>query len=113
MNKEDVKQARFVYQDDQIMEKSFDWGVIRRLGTYVKPYFKELLPVIFITLLLGTGTKLAIPLLIGLAIDQAIEVGNSQKLLIFTGSMLVVYLIQWIVNFYRIRFTNIIGQKVI
>ena len=69
-----ASQDRFVYQDDEMMEKSFDWGQMRRLAVYVKPYAAKLLPVVGLMMVLGTVTKLAIPLLIGLAIDRAIDV---------------------------------------
>lgn len=104
---------RFVYQDDEVMEKPFDWGQLRRLGTYIKPYSKQLVPLVILMTILGTVTKLAIPLLVGLAIDHAIEAGDMQKLFVFTGAMLSLYIVQWLTNMYRIRFTNIIGQRVI
>lgn len=107
------KQERFVYQDDDIMEKPFDWGQLKRLGQYMKPYTKKMLPIILITILIITLTKLAIPMLISYAIDHALINKNSQLLLIITGTMAGVYVIQWLSSNYRIRYTNDIGQRVI
>lgn len=103
---------RFVYQDDEVMEKPFDWAVMRRLGTFIKPYLRELVPVMIMTLL-STITKLGIPLLIGMAIDNAIRPGDTQLLYIYAGIMLGLYVLQWVTNTYRIKHMNIIGQKVI
>ncbi|ANE47907.1 multidrug ABC transporter ATP-binding protein [Paenibacillus swuensis] len=113
-----TNQDRFVYQDDEIMEKPFDWGQLRRLGVYLKPYAKQLLPVIIIMMVLGTITRLAVPFIISQAIDKAIEPvagggGNVRLLWIYAITMMVLYLIQWGANTYRIRYTNIIGQRVI
>lgn len=113
----DDKQERFVYQDDEVMEKPFDWGQLKRLGVYLKPYGKQLIPVVIVMMILGTLTRLAVPFLISLAIDKAIsppEGESSTRLLyIYAGTMLVLYLIQWAANTYRIRYTNVIGQRVI
>jgi ABC-type multidrug transport system, ATPase and permease components len=108
-----ASQDRFVYQDDEVMEKSFDWGQMRRLAVYVKPYAAKLLPVVGLMMVLGTVTKLAIPLLIGLAIDRAIEGENLRLLAVYIGLMLGLYVVQWLANRFRIRYTNVIGQRVI
>lgn len=105
--------ARFVYQDDEIMEKPFDWGQARRLAHYVKPYRKELLPIILLMMVLGTGTRLAIPLLISWVIDRAIGPGRLDLLFIYASVMVVLYVVQWLANRYRIRYVHLIGQRII
>lgn len=112
------KKNRFVYQDDEIIEKPFNWAQMRRLLTYMKPYKRQLLPILIILMILGTLTKLAIPFLISYAIDHAIApepgVDPSMKLLlIITGTAFVLYVIQWATNTYRIKFMNMIGQRII
>ncbi|MCU6795769.1 ABC transporter ATP-binding protein/permease [Paenibacillus sp. WQ 127069] len=105
---------RFVYQDDEVLDKEFDWGQVKRLGKYLKPYSKQILPVIITMMIVGALTKLFNPLLIAYAIDNALREGGDPKLLIqCVGGMLLLYIIQWAANTYRIRFTNQIGQKVI
>ncbi|MBO9608685.1 MAG: ABC transporter ATP-binding protein [Paenibacillaceae bacterium] len=107
------KNERFVYQDDETIEKPFNWGQVRRLWLYLKPYSRQLLPVVLISMLLVTLTKLAIPYLITMSIDQAILKGDTGKLFTIVGIMIAVYCVQWLANNYRIRYTNTIGQKVI
>ncbi|WP_028548612.1 ABC transporter ATP-binding protein [Paenibacillus sp. UNC451MF] len=104
---------RFVYQDDEQLDKEFDWVQIKRLSQYIKPYSKQILPVIITMMIVGALTKLLNPLLIAYAIDHALREGNTKLLLMCVGGMLALYLIQWAANNYRIRYTNMIGQKVI
>jgi ATP-binding cassette, subfamily B, multidrug efflux pump len=104
---------RFVYQDDVALDLPFDWSQFRRLGAYVMPYRKQLLPVIIAMMILTTLTRLAIPFLIGLVIDQAIRPGRVDLLYTYAGTMVVLYFIQWIANRYRIRYVNMIGQRII
>ena len=101
-----------------LIEKPFNWSQIRRLFTYMKPYRKQLLPVIIVTMVLGTLTRLAIPALFIKAIDDAIQpkdggAPSMQKLYMYAGIMLALYIIQWASNTFRIKFTNMIGQQVI
>ncbi|OAS13994.1 ABC transporter ATP-binding protein [Paenibacillus oryzisoli] len=104
---------RFVYQDDELIEKPFDWGQLKRLFGYMKPYRKQMLPIIITMMLLGAITKLTVPLLISKAIDNAIIPKDKNLLFLIVGIMLAVYLIQWLANTFRIKFTNMIGQRVI
>jgi ATP-binding cassette subfamily B multidrug efflux pump len=107
------QQPRFVYQDDEDIDKPFDWGQVKRLVKYIKPYSKQLLPIMITMMCVGALSKLFIPLLIGFAIDKALLGGNSKLLVLSVGAILALYLIQWAANTYRIRYTNMIGQRVI
>ncbi len=108
---------RFVYKDDDVIDKEFDWKQFTRLFSYMKPYAKQMLPLVIIMMILGTITKLTVPFLTSLAIDSAIapEDGNTSLSLLYTltASVIVLYVIQWIAGVYRIKYTNIIGQRVI
>lgn len=110
------RNQRFVYQDDEDIEKPFNWAQLRRLFQYMKPYRRQLMPVI-VMMIIGTLTRLTIPLLMMLAIDNVLDPekgsGSSGMLIAIAAGMLALYGIQWISNTYRIKYTNIIGQKVI
>lgn len=109
--------ARFVYQDDEAIEKPFNWAQLKRLGTYMLPYKRQLAPLIGLMMLLGSLTRLAIPMLVAFVIDKVIdpEMGNGRldHLILFAGGMFLLYLIQLFVNKFRIRLTNTIGQRMI
>lgn len=110
----DPNQSRFVYKDDDDIDKAFNWKQFGRLFSYMRPYAKQMLPLILIMTVLGTVTKLAVPYLTGVvAIDGAIKGGDQQLLYIVTAAVLGLYLVQWVANVFRIRYTNIIGQRVI
>ncbi|CAM3401771.1 ABC transporter ATP-binding protein [Marinicrinis lubricantis] len=112
--KQKVNTERFIYKDDEEMEKPFDWGQFKRLARYMKPYAKDKLPLIFIMMLLSTATKLTVPLLISIAIDKVFMGDEGPSLLyILVGVILALYVIQWVSNVFRIKYTNIIGQNVI
>lgn len=108
---------RFVYQDDEIIDKAFDWKQFRRLFGYMKPYARKMLPPVILMTILGTITKLTVPFLTSLAIDKAIAPENgptSIKLLYILSALVVVlYIVQWATGVYRIKYTNVIGQRVI
>ncbi|MCR8634522.1 ABC transporter ATP-binding protein [Paenibacillus radicis (ex Xue et al. 2023)] len=109
---------RFVYQDDELLDKGFDWVQVKRLGQYLKPYSKQILPVIITMMIVGALTKLLNPLLIAYAIDNVLREsaprhGDTALLFQCVAGMLSLYFIQWAANNYRIRFTNKVGQKVI
>jgi len=110
-------EERFVYKDDDQIDKAFDWKQFTRLFGYMRPYAKQMLPLVSVMMILGTITKLTVPFLTSLAIDRAIapKDGNSSLTLLYTltASVIVLYLIQWIAGVYRIKYTNVIGQRVI
>src|SRR5690606_7678224 len=101
---EAAKRDRFVYTDDNEIEKSFNWEQMRRLYTYMKPYNVELIPVI-IMMIIGTLTRLGVPLLIYYAIDNIIlpdtGSGNKSHLWLLGGLMLGMYIVQMIATHYR------------
>lgn len=113
VNSDKEKSGRFVYEDDEEMEKPFDWGQLIRLGKYMKPYAKRFIPVVLVMMILGTITRLSIPFLIGYTIDKALPEGKISLLYSIVGVMLALFIMQWLANIYRIRLTSILGQNVI
>ena len=112
-----VTGERFVYQDDEVIEKPFNWKQLTRLLRYMKPYAKQMIPLIVLLMIIGTATKLTVPYLTGRAIDQAIfpQSGSPSLTLLYelTAMVLVLYIIQYVTGIFRIKYTNLIGQRVI
>ncbi|MFD0670346.1 ABC transporter ATP-binding protein [Cohnella sp. GCM10027633] len=108
---------QFVYQDDDLIEKPFNWKQIGRLFSFVKPYRKEVIAVTFVMTVFGMLSRLAIPYLMYQAIDQAIQPKDGDKstslLLAIVLSMLAMYGMRWWAQHYTIKKTNELGQKVI
>lgn len=110
------RNERFVYQDDEAIEKPFNWAQLRRLYTYMIPYRKQLMPVI-VMMIIGTLTRLAIPTIMMYVIDRILDPdkgsGSINALILAGVGMFALYAVQWASNTYRIKYTSIIGQKVI
>jgi ATP-binding cassette, subfamily B, multidrug efflux pump len=95
------------------MEKPFNWKQVARLLQYMKPYSLSLLPLAIVAMLVSTGVRLAVPLLISMAIDDALMAGDDQFLIILVSVIAVMYVLSWISNTYRIKWMNMLGQNVI
>ncbi len=108
---------RFVYQDDASIETPFNWKQIGRMFVFVKPYRKEVARVAFVMTVFGMLSRLAIPYLTYLAIDEAIHPtdgeGSTSMLIGIVLAMLAMYGMRWWAQHYTIKQTNITGQKVI
>lgn len=106
---------RFRYSTDQIIDKPFNWKQMSRLITYLKPYSKNLLPASIMTVLVTTAVRLIIPILIGVyALDQAInQKKDFNMLMIIVAIIAGLYLISYVANIYRIKWSFELGQGVI
>ncbi|MCT2538120.1 ABC transporter ATP-binding protein/permease [Aquibacillus koreensis] len=105
---------RFYYPLDQAVEKPFNWKQMSRLLNYVKPYAKTLLPGAVIAMFLSTLVRLLVPFLIGqVVIDVAIKNKDVTLLTYLIIGIGALYLVSYVANMFRIRWVNILGQKVI
>ncbi|MBM7586655.1 putative ABC transport system ATP-binding protein/ATP-binding cassette subfamily B protein [Bacillus pakistanensis] len=105
---------RFHYSQDQIIDKPFNWEQLWRLLTYLKPYSKNLLPLSILMVLITTGVRLVIPILIGVyTLDKAIIERDASLLTILVGIIAGLYILSYVSNVLRIRWMNQLGQGVI
>lgn len=105
---------RFYYASDQIIDKPFNWAQMWRLLKYLEPYKKRLLPLSFITVLIGTFVRLAVPILIGVyTLDQAILERDANLLIVLAAIISGLYVLNYAANICRIRWMNRLGQNVI
>ncbi len=103
---------RFEYKDDEAMERPFNWAQLRRLLAYVGPY-RRLITMALIVTLIGSGTQLAIPYIMDLAVNNAVlprRIGVLDQLSLIA---LVLYLIYWFCSRLRIRIMARVGQGVL
>ncbi|QED47362.1 ABC transporter ATP-binding protein [Cytobacillus dafuensis] len=106
--------SRFQYSSDEVIEKPFNWKQMLRLFSYMKPYRKGLLPLSIMMVLLNTGVKLLIPILIGVyTLDKALFEKDGKLLAILVALIAFLYLINYVANYFRIKWMNILGQSVI
>lgn len=118
-------EERFVYREERIFEKPFEWKQAGRLWHFIRPYTRL---VVFglIFMVLATLARLAIPLLIATAVDIVLRdqgqgwswwnewlrpYSRETRLHLLVGVMVGIHLMGWIANFLRIRLTNRVGQN--
>lgn len=105
---------RFYYPLDRAVEKPFNWKQMLRLLYYLKPYAKTLMPAAIIAMLISTIVRLAVPILIGkVVIDVAIANRDISLLTYLIIGISLLYLLSYAANMYRIKWVNILGQRVI
>ncbi|MCA0174488.1 ABC transporter ATP-binding protein [Bacillus sp. RAR_GA_16] len=108
------RRERFHYSQDTAIEKQFNWKQMSRLLGYMEPYKKNLLPKAIISMLLSTAVRLIVPIFIGvLLFDHAIKNQNQTLLVQLIIGIAVLYVLSWIANTYRIKWTNQLGQYII
>lgn len=107
------EKERFYYPNDRVMEKPFNWSQLVRLLQYMKPYSLTLLPLAIVAMLISTGVRLAVPLLIAHVLGNVALEGNVSFLWKLVAAIAILYVLQWIANAYRIKWTNLLGQSVI
>lgn len=104
---------RFSYPGEMVIDKPFNWSLMARLLTYVKPYSKKLLPLALAAMIVSTGARLFAPFMVSLAIDHALVDRDVPRLLLFAGVLITLYLLNWIGNMLRTRWMQVLGQSVI
>ena len=104
---------RFSYPGEMVIDKPFNWSLMARLLTYVKPYSKKLLPLALAAMIVSTGARLFAPFMVSLAIDHALVDQDVPRLLLFAGVLITLYLLNWIGNMLRTRWMQVLGQSVI
>ncbi|WP_202078208.1 ABC transporter ATP-binding protein [Caldalkalibacillus salinus] len=108
-----TKRERFQYSIDTAIEKPFNWSQVLRLFSYMKPYAKSLLPLAIIAMLINTGVRLIVPLMIASAIDHMIDIQEYSFLVILTMVIAGMYTLNYVANVFRIKWMNQLGQNVI
>ncbi|HDS01124.1 MAG TPA: ABC transporter ATP-binding protein, partial [candidate division Zixibacteria bacterium] len=86
------------YFEDDALGKAYDSQLMKRLLQYVKPYKKWIVLALAI-LIISTLLRLAGPVIIKLAIDEYIAVGDADGLgrlaLLYAGILLVQFFATW------------------
>ncbi|MGN1401878.1 MAG: ABC transporter ATP-binding protein [Bacillus sp. (in: firmicutes)] len=105
---------RFKYAPDTIIDKPFNWAQMLRLLSYLKPYSKNLLPLSFMAVIVTTAIRLIIPILIGVYVLENAIMGKDSELLIkLIAVIAALYIVSYVMNIFRIRWMNYLGQSVI
>ncbi len=99
-------------QDDDVLGKVYDAGLVRRLGSFMAPYKRRTI-VAVIFMIVSSTMAVAGPWIIGQAIDQGITAGDAAALRRWTLLFLAAALIEWLTNRYRISLMAYVGTQVV
>jgi ATP-binding cassette subfamily B protein len=99
------------FQEDEVLAKSYDSKLLRRLLTYLAPY-KGAVAVAFLLIVVNAGLDLAGPYLTKIAIDRHIAQGDAPGLLGVAALYGLVLLLAFLVRFGQIFILQLTGQKI-
>ncbi|HEX7367614.1 MAG TPA: ABC transporter ATP-binding protein [Pelobium sp.] len=97
---------------DNITGKTYDWGLLKRVFAYAKPYKSAFFWSIFLTLALAALAPVR-PYLIQLTLDKYVFFNDTTGLLNMTLLMIALLLLQTLVQYFQTLLTNTLGQSVI
>ncbi|HTN22324.1 MAG TPA: ABC transporter ATP-binding protein [Pelobium sp.] len=97
---------------NNITGKTYDWGLLKRVFAYAKPYKSVFFWSIFLTLALAALAPVR-PYLIQLTLDKYVFFDDTTGLLNMTLLMIGLLLLQTVVQYYQTLLTNTLGQSVI
>jgi ATP-binding cassette subfamily B multidrug efflux pump len=95
-----------------ITGNAFDFPILKRVFTFVKPYKKNFYLTVVLTLLVAVISPLR-PKLTQITLDKYVAVSDSRMLLWMTLLMLVILLVQSGLQFYHNYMINLLGQQVV
>lgn len=96
----------------EVTGKAFDFGLLRKMITYIKPYQKVFWGAFLLTILLS-GLSTIRPILIKSAIDDYILKYDSEGLLMISGVLFGLLFVEAAFQFLFIFLANYLGQSII
>ena len=104
--------ARRGHIDEEVFGSVYDQRVVLRLLPYIWP-FKGLVIIAIVSMLIYTGTQVAVPWIIGLAIDDYIIAGDFVGLTWIFGIFVAIAAVNWLTNFTQQFSMEKVGQGVL
>jgi ATP-binding cassette subfamily B multidrug efflux pump len=104
--------ARNRFMDDEELEKSLNWVLIRRLAGYLLPHKRKVLAALTL-MLISTGVGLLSPYLMRIAIDEYIVAKDRAGLWWIGGILLAAYLISMIAQRRRIQIMSGLSKNIL
>jgi len=93
-------------------KQSFDWKLLSRIFSFIKPYIDKFYVALFITVVLAALT-IARPLLIKKILDDYVSTKNVEMITLFSGIILSALLLEATLQLSNTILTATIGQSVI
>ncbi len=98
--------------EDELLGKAYDSRLVRRLLAYMRPYLPQLVLAIFF-MIISSLMAVVQPAIVGKAIDEGIATGSLQTVRMWTVLFLLVAIVEWITNRWRIAIMAYVGTKVV
>lgn len=100
------------HPDEEVFGDVYDQRVVARLLPYILPY-KRLTAIAFVSMLIYTGTQVAIPWIIAVSIDQYIIPKDITGLTWMFALFLGIAVVNWVVNYIQQYSMEKVGQGVL
>jgi ATP-binding cassette subfamily B protein len=97
--------------EEEVLGKAYDAGLMRRLLTYLRPYWRQVL-VALVAIVCSSVMQLAQPYLMKVAIDDYIAAGNLQGLGWIAAVYLAVLVTTFLLEYLQTWTLQITGQKI-
>ncbi len=98
-------------QEEETIEKSYDWSIVKRLFTYLKPYWRMAAVALSFTIILNILGSLQ-PRFTQYAVDDFITPKQTDGIWLFSLAFLGLFLFRFIFSYVQEILLNIVGQKV-
>lgn len=92
--------------------KSKSSSALKKLAQLIKGEKKNLFAA-FAAIIVNSGLSLAGPLLIGIAINKYVETRQMRGVLVYSGILLIIYLVALVANYLQTQLMGAIGQRVL
>src|SRR5882672_8199290 len=99
------------FHEEEAIGNTYDWQIARRLLRYLRPYLRQLLPALGLTLVINLLGILQ-PKFIEYAIDWHIIPKKTQGLMLLVGLFFAVQFLRFVFAYLQTIFINTVGQYV-
>lgn len=93
-------------------KQNFDWKLLTRIFSYIKPYIGRFYIALFITIVLA-GLTIARPLLVKKILDDYVSTKNVDMITLFSGILLASLLLEAMLQLSNTILTATVGQSII
>jgi ATP-binding cassette subfamily B protein/subfamily B ATP-binding cassette protein MsbA len=99
-------------REDTQLGKAYDARLVRRLGGYIRPYWRHMAMAVAL-IAVSSLASVAAPWIIGRAIDDGIRAGNFRTLRLWTGVFIAAAVTEWLTNRSRVAILAFVGTRIV
>ncbi|MFW6135692.1 MAG: ABC transporter ATP-binding protein [Chloroflexota bacterium] len=99
-------------REDTQLGKAYDARLVRRLGAYIRPYWRQMAVAVAL-MAVSSVLNVAAPWIIGRAIDDGIRAGSVRTLRLWTAAFVAAAIGEWLTNRGRVRILAYVGTRIV